>query len=69
MSELAAGMVDRGHVVEIFCYNAMGEGAFDQYVQKRGVKLHRMKGRSKLQKLCWIKRLPKPFGYKFYMVS
>lgn len=55
LSELAAGMVDRGHVVEIFCYNAMGEGHFDQYVEKRGVKLHRMKGRGKLQKLCGIK--------------
>ena len=32
LSELAAGMVARGHVVEIFCYNATGEGAFDQYV-------------------------------------
>jgi hypothetical protein len=33
-------MVDRGYVVEISCYNAMGEtGDFDQYVQERGVKL------------------------------
>jgi len=61
LSELAAEMVDRGHVVEIFCYNAMGEGHFDQYVQKRGVKLHRMKGRSKLQKLCGIKRWTETF--------
>ncbi len=61
LSELAAGMADRGHVVEIFCYNAAAEGAFDQYVQKRGVKLHRMKGRSKLQKLCGIKRWAETF--------
>jgi len=61
LSELAAGMVDRGHVVEIFCYNAMGEGHFDQYVEKRGVKLHRMKGRGKLQKLCGIKRWVETF--------
>lgn len=61
LSELAAGMVDRGHVVEIFCYNAMGEGHFDQYVEKRGVKLHRIKGRSKLQKLCGIKRWVETF--------
>lgn len=61
LSELAAGMVDRGHVVEIFCYNSMGEGAFDQYVEKRGVKLHRMKGESRRQKLCGIKRWTETF--------
>lgn len=61
LSELAAGMVDRGHVVEIFCYNAMGEGVFDQYVQERGVKLHRMKGTSRRQKLCGIKRWTETF--------
>ena len=61
LSELSAGMVERGHVVEIFCYNAMGEGHFDQYVEKRGVKLHRIKGRSRLQKLCGIKRWVETF--------
>ena len=61
LSELAAGMVARGHVVEIFCYNATGEGAFDQYVEKRGVKLHRMKGTGKLQKLCGIRRWVETF--------
>ncbi|NGZ95511.1 MAG: hypothetical protein CV089_05150 [Nitrospira sp. WS110] len=61
LSELAAGMASRGHVVEIFCYNAMGEGHFDQYVQKRGVKLHRMKGTSKLQKLWGIRRWTETF--------
>ncbi|MDH4195284.1 MAG: glycosyltransferase [Nitrospirota bacterium] len=62
LSELAAGMADRGHVVEIFCYNAVGEGAFDSYVQERGVKLHRMiGGGSKFQKLLGIKRWTETF--------
>lgn len=61
LSELAVGMVDRGHVVEICCYNALGEGHFDQYVQERGVKLHRMKGGSKLQKMLGIRHWTETF--------
>ncbi|HBP89233.1 MAG TPA: glycosyltransferase family 4 protein [Nitrospirales bacterium] len=56
LSELATGMVARGHAVEIFCYNVKGEGAYDQYVRDHGVILHRMVGRSKLHKILGVKQ-------------
>ncbi len=59
LSELATGMAARGHVVEIFCYNTDGEGAYDQYVQDHGVILHRLKGKSRGHKVrdirAWVK--------------
>ncbi len=54
LSELAVGMAARGHKVEVVCYD--GKGAFDQYVQDRGVVLHTMVGGSKLNKVKIIKR-------------
>ena len=61
LSELATGMAARGHAVEIFCYNTAGKGEFDQYVRDHGVILHRMVGRSKLQKIRGIKQWVKTF--------
>ena len=56
LSELATGMVARGHSVEIFCYNTDGTGEFDQYVKDHGVILHRMVGRSKFHKIRGIRQ-------------
>lgn len=61
LSELATGMVGRGHAVEIFCYNSEGEGEFDHYVQEHGVVLHRMVGRNKLHKIRGIKQWVETF--------
>lgn len=61
LSELARGMVARGHAVEIFCYNVDGKGEYDQYVQDHGVILHRMVGRSKWHKIRDIMQWVKSF--------
>jgi len=47
--------------VEIFCYNIEGEGTYDQYVRDHGVILHRMVGRSKLNKIRGIKQWVETF--------
>lgn len=64
LSELATGMVSRGHDVEVFCYNTAGRGEFDQYVQDHGVILHRKVGRSKLQKIREIRHWVETFQPK-----
>jgi L-malate glycosyltransferase len=61
LSELAVGMVARGHSVEIFCYNIEGEGTYDQFVRDHGVILHRMAGRSKWHKIRGIRKWVEAF--------
>jgi len=53
LSELAVGMVARGHAVQVVCYD--GPGVFDEFVQAGGVKLVLMKGGSKLGKIRAIR--------------
>jgi len=58
LSELAVGMVGRGHQVEVACYD--GEGAFDSRVERGGGVVRRMAGGSRLDKLrnvrAWIEQ-------------
>lgn len=57
LSELAIGMSDKGHQIEIFCYD--GAGFFDDYVRSKGIALHRLHSGSKFKKFkntrTWLK--------------
>jgi glycosyltransferase involved in cell wall biosynthesis len=59
LSELAAGMVARGHEVEIAAYD--GAGAFDSRLEAQGVKVRRMTGGSKRDKLRAVRRWARTF--------
>lgn len=54
LSELAVGMVARGHDVQVACYD--GEGVFDAYVEDGGAGVLRSSGRTKLEKIRTIRR-------------
>ncbi|MBI5445201.1 MAG: glycosyltransferase family 4 protein [Deltaproteobacteria bacterium] len=53
LSELAVGMVARGHGVEVACYD--GPGTFDGFVEAGGARIRWTGGRSKLEKLMGIR--------------
>ena len=53
LAELAVGLRARGHEVEIAAY--AGAGAFDEYVEARGVPVRRLGGGSKAAKLRAVK--------------
>ncbi len=59
LSELAVGMVVRGHEIEIAAYD--GAGFFDDYVEGCGVTVRHMEGGSKTRKLLAVRRWARAF--------
>ena len=60
LTQLAVGMAERGHRVEIVCYD--GAGALDAVAEERGISVRRLPGGSRLAKLSavrdWV--MPEP---------
>ena len=60
LSELAVGMRDRGHDVEVLCYD--GPGRFDSLVQSKGANLITLSGGSKIRKVSEARRWIRSFA-------
>jgi len=59
LTELALGLRERGHVVEVACYD--GEGHYDEALREKGVSVRIMHGRGKLEKARLVGEWTKEF--------